>query len=82
MDYNDSELTADNLSDTRDEQLASLMEQLMMGCLAEQLAYRMHHHLRQYNELRSRLVTLPDSEAEKYGRYATTNPLRPLVSSR
>ena len=83
VDYNDSELTADNLPDTHDERLASLMEQLMMDCLAEQLAYRMHHHLRQYNELRPRLITLPDSEAEKYRRYATssTNAISKLIKT-
>ena len=83
VDYNSSGFTTNDLPDDRDERLASLMEQLMMDCLSEQLAYRMHHHLCEYNKLRPCLVTLPDAEAEKYRRYATssTNAISKLIKT-
>jgi hypothetical protein len=83
VDYDDSRFTVADLPDTRDERLARLMEQLMMDCMAEQLAYQMHRHLCQYNELRPRLVTLPDAEAETYRRYATssTNAISKLIKT-
>jgi len=83
VDYDDSGFTVADLPDARDEGLATLMEQLMMDCMAEQLEYQMHRHLCQYNELRPRLVTLPDSEAEKYRRYATssTNAINKLIKT-
>lgn len=83
VDYHDSGFTVAELPDARDERLARQMEQLMMDCLAEQLAYQMHRHLCQYNELRPRLVTLPDTEAEKYRRYATssTNAISKLIKT-
>lgn len=83
VDYDNSGFNADDLPDNRDERLASLMEQLMMDCIAEQLAYQMHHHLCEYNRLRPRLVTLPDAEADKYRRYATssTNAISKLIKT-
>lgn len=83
VDYDSSGFTTNDLPDDRDERLASLMEQLMMDCIAEQLAYQMHHHLCEYNRLRPRLVTLPDAEAEKYRRYATssTNAISKLIKT-
>jgi len=83
VDYDDTGFTLDDLPGTRDKRLASLMEQLLVDCFSEQLAYQMHHQLCQYNELRPRLVTLPDSEAEKYRRYATssTNAISKLIKT-
>ena len=83
VDNDDSGFKADDLPGTRDDRLASLMQQLMMDCLAEQLAYQMHHQLCEYNKLRPRLVTLPDDEAEKYRRYATssTNAISKLIKT-
>jgi len=73
LDLDDSRFTTNGLPDNRDERLASLMEQLMMDCRSEQLAYRIHRHSRGCNTLRPRLLSLPNAEAEKNRRYATSS---------